>query len=183
MRATRISDLLGVDITETMAELLQKHRLRWLGHVARMDNQRLPKQLLFGELKKRRPQHGVKRRWRDLMLADITTIGIEDWYTTAQDRHECRAYCQLHATDEGNATEDRICIANTSQPAGTFPCCCGRTFRRKGDLTRHSQFCDGTNGSRSQRSPPSASYECACGRSFRRKGDLTRHTRFCTIDS
>ena len=46
---------------ETMEELLQKHRLRWLGHVARMNDQRLPKQMLFGEVKKSRPPHGVRR--------------------------------------------------------------------------------------------------------------------------
>ena len=63
-------------LTETMAELLQRHRLRWLGHVARMNPCRLPKQLLFGELEKPRPRHGVKRRWRDLVLADIRAMGI-----------------------------------------------------------------------------------------------------------
>ena len=75
-------------LTEMMAKLLQRHRLRCLGHVARMDPCRLPKKLLFGELEKSRPRHGVKRRWRDLVLADIRAMGIEDWYTAAQDRRE-----------------------------------------------------------------------------------------------
>jgi len=164
---------------ETMEELLRKHRLRWLGHVARMDDHRLPKQMLFGELLKSRPPHGVRRRWRDLALADITMTGIEDWYTTAQDRGEWAACCQPPAADSSVPAEGRVCAANQSQLAGDFQCGCGRSFRRKGDLTRHSRFCDGP----SQQSPQPSSYACSCGRSFRRKGDLTRHKRFCTDDS
>ena len=40
-------------------------RLRWLGHFARMDDHRLPMNILFGWLPKRRPVHGTKIRWRD----------------------------------------------------------------------------------------------------------------------
>ena len=53
-----------IGMTESMAEILRRHRLRWLGHVARMEDSRMPKQLLFGELERPRPRHGTKRRWR-----------------------------------------------------------------------------------------------------------------------
>ena len=55
---------------EKMADILMGHRLRWLGYLARMESNRLPKQLLFGELVKKRPSHGTKRRWRDIAAAD-----------------------------------------------------------------------------------------------------------------
>ena len=40
---------------ETMAYILMKHRLRWLGHLARMESHRVPKQLL--SVNCRRPSH------------------------------------------------------------------------------------------------------------------------------
>ena len=39
-----------------------EQRLRWLGHVGRMDEERLPNRSLFGELNMKRPCHGAKKR-------------------------------------------------------------------------------------------------------------------------
>ena len=57
--------------------LLVQRRLRWLGHVARMGDNRLPKQLLFGELLTVRPSHGPRLRWRDVVLRDIQRLGLD----------------------------------------------------------------------------------------------------------
>ena len=40
-------------------------QLKWLGHLGRMDDERLAKKLLFREIRKRRACHGPKKRWRD----------------------------------------------------------------------------------------------------------------------
>ena len=42
----------------TMKKVLLERRLRWLGHVARIEPYRIPKQLLFGELQKKDPATG-----------------------------------------------------------------------------------------------------------------------------
>ena len=47
-------------MTWTIPDVVTEHRLKWLGHVGRMDEGRLPKKLLFGELRKTRPNHGTK---------------------------------------------------------------------------------------------------------------------------
>ena len=65
-----------IDMTESMAEIFRRRHLKWLGHVARMEDSRMPKQLLFGELERPRPRHGTKRRWRDLVAADVQAVGL-----------------------------------------------------------------------------------------------------------
>ncbi len=137
----RLAEAFGME--ETMTHLLMERRLRWLGHVARMEPSRLPKQLLFGELVKKRPCHGTKRRWRDVAVADMKAVRIDDtWFELAQDRPSWKAVC----ADGLRSIVDQqyVCFApaatNTSSST-SYPCQCGRSFHRQGDRTRHQRFC------------------------------------------
>lgn len=47
-------------VEEVLKDVVVAKKLRWAGHVARMDDCRLPKKLLFGWLFQRRPAHGTK---------------------------------------------------------------------------------------------------------------------------
>ena len=60
----------------TILDIILEQQLRWLGHLGRMEETRLPKLVLFSELKKMRPFHGTKRRWRDVMKVDVEAIGV-----------------------------------------------------------------------------------------------------------
>ena len=83
-----------VCLCEDMAVLLRQRRMRWLGHMARMDDDRAPKCVLFGELPATRPRHGPKRRWRDIVLNDLESLGVDKtWCGLAQDRDQWRQQC------------------------------------------------------------------------------------------
>ena len=56
---------------EPIEDKLMAYRLRWLGHLERMEEERLPKKLLFGQLVKKRPCHETKKRWRDGVKLDL----------------------------------------------------------------------------------------------------------------
>ena len=134
------------EMEETMADLLMKHRLRWLGHLGHMEPNRLPKQMLFGELQKKRPCHGTKKRWRDAVTSDLQAIGIKDsWYEIAQDRKKWHQVCTdgIRAVAEQKRHTRSVCAASLARGSGDYPCPCGRSFRWKGDRTRHSRFCGG----------------------------------------
>ena len=76
----------GIPRIETMISSL---RCRWLGHIGGMDDTRVPKQVLFGELKKgKRKQCKPKKRWKDCIRRDLKELGIEEecWYNDCQNR-------------------------------------------------------------------------------------------------
>ena len=50
-----------------------------------MEPYHLPKQILYGELGKKRSRHDTKRRWQDVVTANIKVVGVsEDWYGKGQ---------------------------------------------------------------------------------------------------
>ena len=64
---------------ELVSDVIRRRRLEWLGHVARMSGDRIPKQLCFGWLEKARPPEGPRLRWKDL-ADDLKRLGIPpDW--------------------------------------------------------------------------------------------------------
>ncbi|KAL8559123.1 hypothetical protein ACOMHN_046171 [Nucella lapillus] len=60
-----------------MFALLTKRRLRWLGHVIRMQDGRLPKDILYGELATgSRPTGRPVLRYKDVCKRDLKDCGI-----------------------------------------------------------------------------------------------------------
>ncbi|XP_065197607.1 uncharacterized protein LOC135829129 [Sycon ciliatum] len=111
-----------------ISDLLRQHRLRWLGHIARMEELRTPQQMVFGELYATRPRHGPKKRWRDVVVTDLAAaqIGEGEWIRQAQDRPTWRRLCRQQPPPPGPKE---------------FRCACGRSFGRIGDLKRHAPHC------------------------------------------
>jgi hypothetical protein len=65
-------------------------RLRWARHVRRMDEEALPRRIMYvtpiGQQKTGRP----KAHWRDDVGKDAIMLGIRSWWSTAMNREEWR---------------------------------------------------------------------------------------------
>ena len=71
-------------MTESMAEILRRRHLRWLGHVARMEDSRMPKQLLLGELE--RPQPRAPREDGGTWWRQMSKLLGSEWLSMMWDR-------------------------------------------------------------------------------------------------
>ena len=91
-----------------------------VGYLGRMGNDQIPKQLHFGELVKTHPRHGPKKRWRDLAVLDVRTLGIEgDWLTIAQNRQQWSTICEQFWLSD----VVEVCAANRLSQSWTFFMC------------------------------------------------------------
>ena len=89
LRNTEIRKIANIERVETMIQL---RRLRWLGHVERMPETRLPKILLVSKIADgKRSQGGQKQRWHDVINSDLKSLNlISNWRTKANDRKKWR---------------------------------------------------------------------------------------------
>ncbi|KAK3860523.1 hypothetical protein Pcinc_033430 [Petrolisthes cinctipes] len=85
---TNVAVLNQASVTSVEATIIH-HRLRWAGHVQRMEPFRLPKIMLYGELANgTRPRGAPKLRYKDQLKRTLalTNIDPSSWEQTARDR-------------------------------------------------------------------------------------------------
>ena len=138
---------------ESIYATLKRSQLRWAGHVHRMPDERLPKILLYGDLKEgKRSQGGQKKCFKDSLKATLKrcAINTETWETSAKDRSAWRTVVragvsnyELRRVDEQKQKRQRRKgrannIPQLAAPPPTFACPhCTRLFRAKIGLFSH----------------------------------------------
>lgn len=82
-------DILSRAGLPSMEDILIEKGLRWLGHVHRTENHRLPRQLLYSQLSQGLRNRGrPKLRFKDAMKRNMKARNIEhrSWQQIAEDR-------------------------------------------------------------------------------------------------
>lgn len=129
--------------------LLVQSQLRWCGHLVRMDDNRLPKAVFYGQLKEGfRTAGGQKLRFKDTLKANLKSCGIDpsNWEKVAVDRSLWRSYCNQSV---GHFEDNRVQVLQqkrlqrktvVSSKSGNYTCdICGRLCTAKIGLWRHRQ--------------------------------------------
>jgi hypothetical protein len=73
----------------SIIRIIKSRRMRWVGHVARMEEKRNAYSLLVGKPEGKRSLGRPRRRWVDNIRIDLGEVGWGDvdWIVLAQDRN------------------------------------------------------------------------------------------------
>ena len=67
---------------------IKAQRIRWLGHVKRMEEGAMPRKMMEGRPFVGRRKGRPRLRWMDDAVADLKAMGIKEWMETMQDREK-----------------------------------------------------------------------------------------------
>ena len=73
---------------EEITDVIRRSKLRWAGHIARMEDNRIPKKVMLGTPLGRMPVGTPRMRWMVGLRSELDRRGIEynRWMEIAQDR-------------------------------------------------------------------------------------------------
>ena len=78
-----IDELLG---DENIVRLIKTLRIRWLGHIERMSEERMPKMILNSKIDSGRRRGRPRKRWIDDLESDLRSLGIRNWKAKARNK-------------------------------------------------------------------------------------------------
>jgi hypothetical protein len=92
-RKLRNEELRDLYSLPSIIRIIKSRRMRWVGHVARMGENRNAYRLLVGKPEGKRPLGRPRRRWVDNSRMDLGEVGWGDvdWIGLAKDRNRRRA--------------------------------------------------------------------------------------------
>jgi len=137
-----------------MESILLRQQLRWAGHVARMEDTRIPKAVFFGELKQGKRGRGAPRkRFKDQLKKQLSLADIDHqtWQEKALNRENWRHAIREASTEFDlqtglEAREKRRRRKEGPEPISTtapeFVCTgCGRKCAARIGLFSHQRAC------------------------------------------
>ena len=147
----RNEDILAETKQCLVGELVTRARLRWLGHVARMDVTRLPPRLLFGKVDGKAKAGRPVSRWKDMIEIDLKKRGVKNnWFNAVHDRATWRKI--VHGDTGGlviraqrNRMEEKGVELVAIEKLGLVCPTCGKGYRsnKGGWYVKHVEACGG----------------------------------------
>jgi len=71
---------------ENTVKWIKGLRISWLGHLARMEEDRVPKKIFTHELERTRRRGRHRKRWKEEVERDLQVVGVRRWKELVADR-------------------------------------------------------------------------------------------------
>ncbi|BHF75565.1 hypothetical protein SprV_0501866100 [Sparganum proliferum] len=139
IRQDRIPDTDVLERTGILSiyTMLRQMQLRWSGHLVRMDDERLPKRLFYGDVATGSVRQGGQiRRYKDTLKSSLKRLQIKKTVKTGAVIYEANRIAAVKAKRIVQKSQLRPVRNADAQPLPTCPRC-QRTFRARIGLVRH----------------------------------------------
>ena len=83
---------------QNIVRFIKCQRIRWLGHIERMQDTAIPEKMLYGKLYATRRRGRPKMGWLDDVYMDLRKTGLNEWKDRARNREAWR-----HIVEEAKA--------------------------------------------------------------------------------
>jgi hypothetical protein len=97
-RIRRNDELEAIIKGENIVRFIKCQRIRWLGHIEKMQDTAIPKKMLYGRLYATRRRGRPKTRWLEDVFRGLRKMGVNEWKDRARSRETWR-----HIVKEANA--------------------------------------------------------------------------------
>ena len=87
----------GADIVS----FIKAQRIKWLGHIQRMDQARSTRKLLDWKPMGTRPVGKPRQRWQEDVMEDLKKLKVKNWKEVAKDRRTWRDLAEKTKTRKG----------------------------------------------------------------------------------
>jgi len=71
---------------ENIVKLIKGQKISWLGHLERMEEDRMPKKIFTQELEGTRRRERTRKRWKEEVERDFQVLGVRRWREMVADR-------------------------------------------------------------------------------------------------
>ena len=73
---------------ENIVKCIKWQRISWLGHLERMEEDRMPKKIFTQELEGTRQRERPRKGWKEEAERDLQVLGVRRWTELVADRNE-----------------------------------------------------------------------------------------------
>ena len=74
---------------ENIVKWIKGQRISWLGHLERMEEDRMPKKIFTQELEGTRRRGRARKRWKEEVERDLQVMGVRRWRELVADGKKC----------------------------------------------------------------------------------------------
>jgi hypothetical protein len=84
-----------------IVRFIKAQRIKWLGHIQRMDQTRPTSKVLDWKPMGARPVGRPRQRWQEDVMEDLKKLKFKNWKDTAKDRRTWRDFAEKAKTHKG----------------------------------------------------------------------------------